>query len=199
MKLRPQKRHDAQIGRRLRAERVEQRLSLRALAKQSGFSASFLSQLELGQVSPSLESLDRIATCLGLTLAGLLSRPEDTSGPQLRRKGEPALRSEWSQATAQSLLPSGSDGGVDVVLVTLEPGGHTGHNTRSSAGRELGFCVRGRATVSIGGASQELKSGDSIFYDTSQPVVWQNQTSRPSEILLVTIRQAMLTRRAHAL
>jgi transcriptional regulator with XRE-family HTH domain len=59
---------EARIGEVLRQLRERQGLSLRTLAGRAGFSASFLSQLENGQVSPSIASLDRIAAELGVTL-----------------------------------------------------------------------------------------------------------------------------------
>ena len=49
------------LGPRLKAARNAKSLSLRALGERTGFSASFLSQVELGQASPSLASLGRIA------------------------------------------------------------------------------------------------------------------------------------------
>ena len=50
------------VGEAIRRLREGQRLSVRTLASKSGFSASFISQVELGQASPSLASLDRIAS-----------------------------------------------------------------------------------------------------------------------------------------
>src|SRR5688572_5782629 len=99
------------IGPRLRAIRRARGYTLRGLAKRTGFSASFLSQAELGQVSPSLGSLDRIAVSLGTSLAALLSRAPDSPGPIVQRSSAPGLRSEWSRATAQSLLPAGNHEG----------------------------------------------------------------------------------------
>ncbi|MBA3259711.1 MAG: helix-turn-helix transcriptional regulator [Gemmatimonadales bacterium] len=43
---------DANLGESMRRLREEQQLSLRALAERTGFSASFLSQVENGQASP---------------------------------------------------------------------------------------------------------------------------------------------------
>jgi len=175
------------VGPKLRALRLEQHLSLRALAARTGFSASFLSQVELGQTSPSLLSLDRIATTLGLSLPALLSSADGRPGPVLRRKGEAAFHSEWSRAMAQSLLPAGVTGGVMVVFVRLEPGGRTGKSPHPPAGRELAFCVRGRPTLVLGAEPFVLGAGDSIFYDAAQPVVWRNQSARIAELLLVTL------------
>ena len=56
------------IGEHIRRLRSDRGLSVRAFAAQTGFSPSFISQLENGQVSPSLGSLQKIADALGVTL-----------------------------------------------------------------------------------------------------------------------------------
>jgi transcriptional regulator with XRE-family HTH domain len=53
------------VGGALRRLRKESRVSVRMLASKCGFSPSFISQVELGQASPSIASLDRIALALG--------------------------------------------------------------------------------------------------------------------------------------
>ena len=178
--------HALHLGPTLRALRLEQKLSLRALAGRTGFSASFLSQVELGQVSPSLLSLDRLATALGLSLPLLLSRPDGHPGAIVRWKGDATLRSEWSRATAQSLLPVGADERTAVVLVRLDPGGRTGNGPRPASGKELAFCVRGRATLVLDSERCDLGPGDSVFYDAA-PAIWRNDGGRPAELLLVTL------------
>ena len=60
-----------QLGERIRQLRTGRGLSVRTLAATTGFSPSFISQVEHGQVSPSIASLERIATALGVTLGGL--------------------------------------------------------------------------------------------------------------------------------
>jgi transcriptional regulator with XRE-family HTH domain len=57
-----------QVGELVRELREARRLSVRALAAQAGFSPSFISQVENEQASPSIASLERIATALGVTL-----------------------------------------------------------------------------------------------------------------------------------
>ncbi len=174
-----------EIGPKLRTLRRSQQLSLRALAAKTGFSASFLSQVELGQVSPSIASLDQIAGALGVTFASLLSPPRTVSGPILQRRGARELRSEWSRATAHSLLPEGSDDRVGVVLVALEPKGRTGKTPEPHGGKELAVCIRGRPALLINDQRHELGPGDSIFYDAAQPMLWRNDGARPAEVLLV--------------
>jgi mannose-6-phosphate isomerase-like protein (cupin superfamily) len=53
------------IGEHVRRLRLKRHASVRAFAAQTGFSPSFISQLENGQVSPSLGSMQKIAEALG--------------------------------------------------------------------------------------------------------------------------------------
>src|SRR5688572_14993254 len=110
------------LGARLRDARQNRGLSLRALAEKTGFSASFLSQIELGQASPSLGSLQRIADALGVTVAGLVAN-EGGAGVVLRKSARKAHRSEWSKATLESLLPAGADEKLQAILIRLDAGG----------------------------------------------------------------------------
>jgi transcriptional regulator with XRE-family HTH domain len=177
------------IGNKLKAARGQQDLSLRALGTRIGFSASFLSQVELGQVSPSLGSLDRIAQALGLHLSDLLSDPTTTPGPVLNHRTHPALHSEWSKATVESLLPANVGDKIGVVLMGFEPGGQSGKWTSlASGGKELAFCVRGKAAITIADEQYHLGEGDSIFYDAAQTSRWENAGRRRAEILLISLR-----------
>ena len=65
------------IGGRVRQLRAEHGLSLRALAARTGFSPSFISQLEADLVAPSIPSLEKIARVLGVTLTQFFSALEE--------------------------------------------------------------------------------------------------------------------------
>src|SRR5687768_1273094 len=57
------------LGSRLRLLRQSTGVSLRTLAEQTDFSASFLSLVENDKASPSVASIERIAAAFGLSLA----------------------------------------------------------------------------------------------------------------------------------
>lgn len=65
------------IGQKLKKRRNEMNLSLRTLAVQTGLSAAFLSQIELGKSNPSLNSLQRIASCLHVSINYFLGTTSD--------------------------------------------------------------------------------------------------------------------------
>lgn len=57
------------IGQRIRGLRKARKLTLGELAKETDLSQPFLSQMERDIKTPSIETLSRICTALGITLA----------------------------------------------------------------------------------------------------------------------------------
>lgn len=60
------------IGERVRAERQLRGISLRALARGAGVSASLVSQIETGRIRPSVSTLYAVTGALGLSVTDLL-------------------------------------------------------------------------------------------------------------------------------
>lgn len=60
------------IGERIRAERLRRGISLRALARAAGVSASLVSQIETGRIRPSVSTLYAVTGALGLPVTHLL-------------------------------------------------------------------------------------------------------------------------------
>ena len=66
----------ARVGDRMRAARVAAGMSQADVEKTSGVPKTMLSRYENNHVSPSLDSLGRIATAIGVTQGSLLGEPE---------------------------------------------------------------------------------------------------------------------------
>lgn len=178
------------VGPKLRAKRLAAKVSLRGLARETGFSPSFLSQVELGQCSPSLASLEKICVALGLALPELLrdGRPP-RAGLVMRRKDRELLRSEWSKASAESLLPPDADERMTALLLRLDRGGRTGRMRGSVGERYLAYCVRGKARVVVDERGvHTLGRGDSLALEGVGGWAWENAGSGPTELVLVTAR-----------
>ena len=67
------------LGRAVKARREELKLTLRALASQSGISSSMISDIERGEKSPTISTLSILARALGTPLSVLVDRPEPTT------------------------------------------------------------------------------------------------------------------------
>jgi transcriptional regulator with XRE-family HTH domain len=59
----------------LKVLRQRKRLSVRDLAAKTGMSYTYLSNIENGKANPSLNTLSRLATVLGVSVATLLKDP----------------------------------------------------------------------------------------------------------------------------
>ena len=65
------------IGEKLKKSRNDKGMSLRELATKVELSASFLSQIEQGKASPSIENLKKIAHTIDVRVAYLIEDEED--------------------------------------------------------------------------------------------------------------------------
>ncbi len=65
---------ERKIGKNIKKIRMQKGLSQQQLAQKSGISQSFLSALENGKKSPTVDSLNKICRSLGISLAEFFSR-----------------------------------------------------------------------------------------------------------------------------
>jgi transcriptional regulator with XRE-family HTH domain len=178
---------ELRLGNTLKARREELGLSLRTLATRAGFSASFLSQLETGQVSPSIASLGRIAAELGLTLAGLFAGSPGHSGAVVRADSREGFTSSWSRARLESLMPAGSGTRtLEAIGVTVQGGGCSGKHLTLHPTDQFVYVVKGSVTLFLNNEELRLAQGDATLVPKQVPHRWENSTRRPVEILLVS-------------
>ena len=64
------------VGKRIKAERIAQKLTLKDLSEQALISVSFLSDIENGRSNPSLDRLREISEALGKQPSYFLDEPE---------------------------------------------------------------------------------------------------------------------------
>lgn len=179
------------IGEHIRRLRSDRGLSVRGFAAQTGFSPSFISQIENGQVSPSLGSLQKIAETLGVTLGEffaatetgevlLIVRPED------RRR----LDSTWTDAHIEALGAMARNRRLEPVLVIFGPGGKSGKHPHAPAAEEFAFIVKGKVTLTLADEENQMSAGDAVSLPAQAPRLWENRSHEVAEILIVSSRLA---------
>jgi transcriptional regulator with XRE-family HTH domain len=165
------------IGRRVLELRQAHRYSLRDLARLSGLSPSFLSQVERGRGEPSISALKRIASALEVELLYFFSTTKDAESKMVARAGT-GQRLPAMNGVEFRLLTNESDTRLEPIYGRYDPGGQTGeepmvHNTAPSA-VEWGWILTGRFKVWVGDDVFILNPGDSIFFQSSLPHRIQN-------------------------
>lgn len=179
---------EQRIGPELKRLREQAGLSLRTLAERAGFSASFLSQLENGQVSPSIASLEHIAHVLGVSLVSFFTPPEQPSPRLVRSNERPTFRSSWSKSRSGALTPLDAPHSMEALIVTVDPGGSSGRHGAGLAAEQLVVVFSGSIELTMGDDVVSLDHGDAVFVPARTPHRWHNRSSRAAEILLITPR-----------
>lgn len=193
------------LGARVREERLRCGLSLRALARQVGVSASMVSQIETGKSQPSVGTLYAITTALGVAVEELFTSQVETDlpvaasggwarssagvdgsgasgaqlGPCVRPADRPALTLD-SGVTWQRLghLP-GQD--TDFLLVTYPPGAASSSSgLMRHAGCEYGLLTHGALVLTLAFEEFRLEAGDSVCFESSKPHRYRNDGDEPA-------------------
>ena len=177
------------IGDHIRRLRIKRHLYLRAFAVQTGFSPSFISQLENGQVSPSLGSLQKIADALGVTLGEFFAATTAGEEALIVRTGDRRqLDSTWTDAHLVALGSMTHSRKLEPVLAIFGPGGQSGKHPHSHSHEEFVFVVDGRVTLTLGDEQNELVPGDAVTLPANAPRRWENRSSEVVLLLIVSSR-----------
>lgn len=176
------------LGESLRALREQHGVSLRTLASQTDFSPSFLSQIENGQCSPSISSMEKIANALGVTLGQFFRVAESPKANLVRANSRVRLALEWSRADIEALAFLGDGSQLQAVLVTIKPGGLSGRQPRSSKNNEFAFVYEGKTVLTLDEADHLLQKGDSVTIPAGASRRWRNESGEITRILLVSVK-----------
>lgn len=175
------------VGLQVRKLRRRAGISLRSLAAQSGFSPSFISQLENGQVSPSINSMARIGAILGVGLAEFFAAASATDGALfLRVRDRPQAESLWSRAQIE-VLAAGARHSLDPLLVTLEPGGRSGKHPSAPGREEFMLVMEGELLVTVGPDELLAHAGDALIVRPREVRRYENPGPGRARILVVSV------------
>ncbi|WP_207875937.1 helix-turn-helix domain-containing protein, partial [Microbacterium sp. C448] len=178
-----------QLGRRLRATREEQKLSLRAVASAIGVSPSMLSQVETGKIHPSVTTLYALVSHLNVSLDELLGIVPSDAAPtaalrEIQRLGVQRAEAnptiEMENGVTWERLANAGHRGVDPLIMTYEPGASSSAEGKlmRHSGTEYGYLIEGELTLLLDFDSFTLHVGDSICFDSHRPHLYRNDTDR---------------------
>ena len=148
------------LGDQIRRIRKAEGLTVCALAKKTGVSESYISQLERGLADPSVSLLRRIAGVLQVSVASFFD--EEGEAPILTRREEREQTvTEDGSASFSQISPASEALRLQMVEMTLRPGaqlnGETGGHYTSL------FLTAGSLRISYLDTVSEMECGDSVF------------------------------------
>jgi transcriptional regulator with XRE-family HTH domain len=164
----PAEANEVDLGARIRSLRLARRATLRQLAAQAAVTESFLSQVERGVASPSIASVQRIARALDTSIAELFAVDEST-GTVVRVRDRRKIVYQGLGAVDE-FLTRGTDGRLQVIYSTIEPGGGTGDEAYThDSDEEVVVVLEGSLDLWVGPEHYRLAAGDAVTHSSRIP------------------------------
>ena len=175
----------AALGRAVRVTRTRLGLTVTELARRSGLSQSFLSQVEVGQSDISVGRLIRVAQALGVPITDLLEPPAEPTGRLVRAEDRAELPSPAAGLRLYLLAPS-IDSARTQVLGVLEPGAVVRPGNDNPGSEAFVLVIEGAARIVLAtGEPMLLEAGDSASYLSDDFRAMESTADAPTEFLWI--------------
>jgi len=201
-----QDQHLLVLGGRIRELRIARNFRILDLAQMTGLTSSMISQVERGGISPSIDTLKKIANALEVSVGYFFEDEEnldlDPSNPKTQTPEKtisfdqlrpdlniveisPVVHEHQRKILSPGkgvnfyLLNPNMDGPIEFIYNVYEPGCGTGKGLYSHPGSECGLILEGELVVTILDKEYRLQKGDSITFDSSKPHSKRNEGKVP--------------------
>jgi len=163
---------------------------LEQLARRTGLTVSFLSQVERDAASPSIDSLRKIAQTLGARIGALFEEEEEARKElTLIRKAERLRTVDKATHSTVGILASGLlNIKMEAQIFTLEAGGEIGKGFGIDAPEAFLFILEGEVQFirDNKGEPLVLSKGDSVYLRNPRFYKIVGRGSHKAEVLRVT-------------
>ena len=179
----------AQIASRIKRLRKSKGFNLDQMAERTGYTKSYLSQIENLKRDPPISTLLRIAHALGEDVAFLITGESREAVPQKFTVVKPHERKFAMRSSGKggynywSVSHKKRDRVMDAYILTAEfefPDEPANHE-----GQELVLMLEGRKEMIYDGNRYIVEEGDCLCYDSNRPHYSRSIGDKPAKFLLV--------------
>ena len=175
------------VGVRLQSIRKLKGLSQRELAKRAGVTNSTISMIEKNSVSPSISSLKKVLGGIPMSLVEFFSVDfEENSPTQIVYRAEELMDLSSGSVTMRLVGRGHQVRALSFLDETYPPGADTGDEMLNHEGEEAGVLVDGRLELTVGSEVFVLESGDSYYFESTQPHRFRNPFDQPARLISAT-------------
>jgi transcriptional regulator with XRE-family HTH domain len=174
------------LGEKIRKLRHNGKMTLQDIAGKTGYSKALISRIENDSVSPSINSLVKIAAALEIKLYELFAAVEGKTPLVVKRKGRIAKTEANGKIRVENLSGDHEDGKMSAVIMTLEPGANISEGkAKTSTSEEWWTVLKGNLDAVVGDNRFDLSEGDSIYLNSSAPHHLKNSGKTKTKVLVV--------------
>ncbi len=171
------------VGQQLRKLREQRGLSLRELAEKAGLSFNAISRIEHGENSPTVATLQLLATALEVPITAFFETTYEKTVVFVSH--DKRMRSISHGITMESLGLGLRNQQIAPFLFTLAPNMHHHHEAITHQGEEFVYCLKGELIYKINAETFTLHEGDSLLFDAGQPHTFYNTSETPTEFVII--------------
>lgn len=184
------KNNHIEIGKKIREIRELKQLTINQVAKEAGFTPSFISQFERGLTKASVSSLQKIVSSLDIDLSTLFD--SDVGDAQSTYINEPTIirknkrkMLDYPDGKSVDYLLTNLSGQFEVIYSKVEPGGFSGELISHNSVEECIIVLNGQLAMTIDDNRYILNKGDTITFSSLTPHGWENIGSDTLEMIWV--------------
>jgi transcriptional regulator with XRE-family HTH domain len=180
----PENFQEVNVGRELRNLCAQRGLSIRALAEKSGLAVNTLSLIQNNKTSPSVSTLQQLASALKVPITSFFENGSPKSQVAYIKAGQ-RLGAAFAHGTLEDLGGGLPDQTMEPFVVTMKPNANSGTHPIVHTGNEFVFCLDGRIVYTIEDSTYLLEPGDSLLFESHLPHSWQNVEAVPARAILI--------------
>ena len=177
------------MAERLRARRLELRLSLGELAELSGVSKAMIAKVESATSSPTAGILGRLCAGLGITMSALMAAVESAEATFLEAAAQPSWSDSDTGLERVAVSPRTSFSDVEIARLQLPPGAAVDYPTPPSVGFAQHIVgVSGSVRFTLGERTFDVGPGDCVAARIDRPTRFEVLGPEPANYLVVLER-----------
>lgn len=176
------------VGKKIKALRNARKKTLKELGQATGLSVSYLSQVERGLSSININSLEKIASALGVSGDYFITPPAAHENSVMRSFEQNVFTVDSSRFYYSRLSnDTMKERVLEPIVVSVLPR-VDGEPVETSCheGEEFVYVLEGILTLFLDKEQIVLHPGDSAHYDSTVPHEWTNLTGRMVKVLAVS-------------
>ena len=171
------------IGKKIRDLRNTNGLTQQELADRTELTKGYISQLERGQVTPSVVTLLDLIECLGTTASEFF---EEAHEEQVVYSEDGFFEKiDEGGNSIQWIVPTAQQNQMEPLLVKIEDRQHIMED-KPHEGEEFGYVISGQILLHLDEVTYEVKAGQSFYYSANREHSIENVSEEPAQLIWVS-------------
>ena len=171
------------IGEKIKDLRNQNGLTQQELADRTELTKGYISQLERGQVAPSVVILLDLIECLGTTASDFFKETE--MGQVVFSEEGFFEKIDDAGNSIQWIVPTAQNNAMEPLLVIVQPKESLAED-KPHDGEEFGYVISGRIRLHLGDEVYTVKAGESFYYEAKRKHFIENAGARPAKLIWVS-------------